>query len=126
MKVLVFFVLVLSFSSQANEIQSCYDKKVTAYIQSCMELLSHKEAEKYNIIYHDFIKNIHRDDLANYDDFIASIDEAKVFWEKYSVSECKAEGLLNIKDSPAYSIAYNECMVKAYKERVAFYKKYPF
>ncbi|WP_407345175.1 lysozyme inhibitor LprI family protein [Dickeya ananatis] len=120
MRALMFFILFLSFSSQADEIQSCYDKKVTAYIQSCMELLSHKEAEKYNNIYYEFIKNIHRQDLANYDDFIASIDEAKLFWEKYSISECKAEGLLNIKDSPAYSIAYNECMVKAYRERVAF------
>ncbi|WP_023638764.1 lysozyme inhibitor LprI family protein [Dickeya zeae] len=126
MRGLMFFVLFLSFSSQADEIQSCYDKKVTAYIQSCMEQLSHKESEKYNNIYHSFIKSIRREDLANYDDFIASIDEAKLFWEKYSISECKAEGLLNIKDSPAYSIAYNECMIKAYRERVAFYNKYPF
>ncbi|UCZ76808.1 DUF1311 domain-containing protein [Dickeya zeae] len=122
----LFLILFLSFSSQANEIQSCYDKKVTAYIQNCMELLYRQEAEEYNNIYHDFIKNIRRDDLANYDEFITSINESKLYWEKYIVGECKAEGLLNIKDSPAYSIAYNECMVKAYKERVAFYNKYPF
>ncbi|RNM06608.1 DUF1311 domain-containing protein [Dickeya undicola] len=126
MRILFLFILFLSFSSQASDIQSCYDKKVTAYIQSCMEALAHDENKKYHDEYDSFIKIIRREDLANYNDFIESTNSAKVFWEKYITSECQAEGLLNIKDSPAYAIAYNECMIKAYRTRVTFYKNYPF
>ncbi|ANE75821.1 lysozyme inhibitor LprI family protein [Dickeya solani] len=126
MRILFFVLLLFSFESYANDIQSCYEKKVTAYIQSCMEVLAQDENKKYNDEYDKFIKSIRSEDLANYSDFIESIANSKLFWDKYIASECRAEGLLNIKDSPAYHIAYSECLVKAYRIRVMFYKKYPF
>ncbi|NPE51516.1 DUF1311 domain-containing protein [Dickeya dadantii] len=126
MRALFFVLFLLSFESYANDIQSCYDKKVTAYIQSCMDVLVQDEDKKYNDEYDKFIRNIRSEDLANYNNFIESIANSKFFWDKYIISECRAEGLLNIKDSPAYHIAYSECLIKAYRIRVGFYKKYPF
>lgn len=62
-----------------------------------MEVLAQDENKKYNDEYDKFIKSIRSEDLANYSDFIESIANSKLFWDKYIASECRAEGLLNIK-----------------------------
>ncbi|WP_238550344.1 hypothetical protein [Dickeya dadantii] len=73
MRALFFVLFLLSFKSYANDIQSCYDKKVTAYIQNCMDVLAQDEDKKYNDEYDKFIRNIRSEDLANYNNFIESI-----------------------------------------------------
>lgn len=125
MKYWLLVLLSISSFSYAEETEDCHiTPGGLAYVESCVQSLAIDEQENYEKAYTAFLNSEYRrpEQLNNPEEFLGLVEVAKKTWEATTEFDCKAEGLLNIKDTFAERTEYNACLYRAYKQRITHYK----
>ncbi|WP_241578171.1 DUF1311 domain-containing protein [Rosenbergiella nectarea] len=139
MKKYIIFALSITFSASVfaeNEIvffknetlDSCYKRTMSSAVQNCMIYLSENKKKEYEKQFNTLIKNAtnEKEEFHNYNEFLNAINSSKKKWDEFVEDECLAEAYLDEKESFAFYTDKNACLVKAYNERIEFYKNYQF
>ena len=109
-------------------LESCYDKTISAVIQSCLIYLEYEKKKVYTATFNDFMKRVAQDKkyFFDYNLFVKLIKKTKLDWDRFIKNECLAEATTLQKDGFGYSYAYNRCLILGYESRIQYYKDYDF
>jgi hypothetical protein len=125
MKYCLLALIAVSHFSYAGEVENCHATTGgLAVVEACAHSLSIDAEESYEAAYAALLKNPHMlpDMLNNPEEFLDTVKAAKKSWESTVELDCKAEGLLNFKDSFADRTDTYECLYRAYNQRIEHYK----
>lgn len=102
--------------------QACYS---TQGVGLCLQSIQDKEHDKNIAAWQKLTASL-SDGVNNRDALLKALKEGNTAWETASKADCKATGLLNDSDSPAYNEAVMDCMAVRYAARTDFYNSFNF
>lgn len=106
-----------SASSVQMQIHACYQTKgVGICLQSVLDKQKSENSDAWATLSHGL------GGVANRKEILDELTAGRKAWQESAAHDCKAAGLLNSKDSPAYGNDLTACLVGRYASESAFYR----
>ena len=112
-------------NEQVSELDSCYKKEGSPFIQKCIYEREVKESQAFQKARSEFLASA-KETFSGGDNekYFSNLEEASnTSWQASLANQCALQALFfGIKDSYAYTIEYGSCRVKLYQERISYLK----